>query len=172
MELGISIKGDLDVRRTVALAHQAEAAGFDYMWFADSHILWSDVYTQMAVCLDHTKRIRVGPLVTNPRVRDWSVAASIFARLVQFGDGRLDVAVGRGDSSVRVMGHRPATVETLTEYCDALRTMMRGEACEYDGARGPVQLSTTGPTLTSCRSGSRLTARARSPPQARMGTGW
>ena len=145
MELGISIKGDLDVRRTVALAHQAEAAGFDYMWFADSHILWSDVYTQMAVCLDHTKRIRVGPLVTNPRVRDWSVAASIFARLVQFGDGRVDVAVGRGDSSVRVMGHRPATVATLTEFCDAVRTMLRGEACEYDGAEGPVQLDWADP---------------------------
>ena len=138
MELGICIKGDLDVHRTVALAHQAEAAGFDYMWFADSHVLWSDVYTQMAVCLDHTSRLRFGPLVTNPRARDWSVAGSIFARLVQIGGGRLDIAVGRGDSSVRVMGRRPATIEQLSAFCDALRTMLRGEACEYDGAHGPV----------------------------------
>jgi len=27
MELGISIKGDLDIKRTIALAHQVEAAG-------------------------------------------------------------------------------------------------------------------------------------------------
>ena len=145
MELGICLKGDLDVRRTIALAHQAEAAGFDYMWFADSHILWSDIYTQMAVCLDHTRRLRVGPLVTNPKVRDWSVAASIFARLVQIGDGRLDVAVGRGDSSVRVMGQRPATLKQLTAFCDALRSMLRGDACEYEGASGPVQLDWADP---------------------------
>ena len=145
MELGICLKGDIDLRRTVALAHQAEAAGFDYMWFADSHVLWSDVYTQMAVCLDHTKRLRVGPLVTNPKVRDWSVAASIFARLAQFGDGRLDVAVGRGDSSVRVMGQRPATLKQLADYCDALRTMLRGETCEYEGANAPVQFDWADP---------------------------
>jgi probable F420-dependent oxidoreductase len=145
MELGICLKGDIDVRRTVALAHQAEAAGFDYMWFADSHVLWSDVYTQMAVCLNHTKRLRVGPLVTNPRVREWSVAASIFARLVQIGGGRLDLGVGRGDSSVRVMGRRPATLKQLTAFCAALRTMLRGEACDYEGAHGPVRLDWADP---------------------------
>ncbi len=140
MELGICLKGDLDVRRTIALAHQVEAAGFDYMWFADSHILWSDIYTQMAVCLDHTRRLRFGPLVTNPKVRDWSVVASIFARLIQIGDGRLDVAVGRGDSSMRVMGHRPATLAQLTAFCAALRAMIRGDPCDYDGVHAPVHL--------------------------------
>ena len=170
MELGICLKGDLDVRRTIALAHQAEAAGFDYMWFADSHILWSDIYTQMAVCLDHTRRLRVGPLVTNPKVRDWSVAASIFARLVQIGDGRLDVAVGRGDSSVRVMGQRPATLKQLTAFCDALRTMLRGEACEYEGASGPVQLDWADPYALPIWIAGIRAARARRPP-ARTGTG-
>ena len=145
MELGICLKGDLDLRRTVALAHQVEAAGFDYMWFADSHVLWSDIYTQMAVCLDHTRRLRFGPLVTNPRVREWSVAASILARLVQIGAGRLDVAVGRGDSSVRVMGQRPATLKQLTDFCAALRTMLRGETCDYENARAPVRLDWADP---------------------------
>ena len=145
MELGICLKGDLDVRRAIALAHQAEAAGFDYMWFADSHVLWSDIYTQMAVCLDRTKRLRFGPLVTNPRVREWSVAASMFARLVQIGEGRLDVAVGRGDSSVRVMGQRPATLDQLAAFCAALRAMLRGEACEYEGANAPVCLDWADP---------------------------
>ena len=145
MEFGICLKGDLDIGRTVALAHQAEAAGFDYMWFADSHVLWSDIYTQMALCLDHTRRLRFGPLVTNPRVREWSVVASIFARLVQIGGGRLDVAVGRGDSSVRVMGRRPATLGQLTAFCDSLRTMLRGEPCAYEGASGPVCLDWVDP---------------------------
>lgn len=138
MEFGISLKGDLDFKRTVALAHQVEAAGFDYFWFADSHILWSDIYTQMAVCMDHTERLRFGPLVTNPKVRDWSVAASTFAKLIQISDGRLDIGVGRGDSSMRVMGKTPATLAYTAEFCNAIRTMTRGENYQYPECPAPV----------------------------------
>lgn len=143
MEFGISLKGDLDFRRTVALARQAEDAGFDYVWFADSHILWSDVYTQMAVCMERTERVRFGPLVTNPKVRDWSVAASIFATLAKIGDGRLDVAVGRGDSSMRVMGRKPATLASLVEFCEAIKCMARGETYRYEACLAPVFMEWT-----------------------------
>ena len=39
MEFGIAFKGEIDPKRTVAIARQVEAAGFDYVWFFDSHIL-------------------------------------------------------------------------------------------------------------------------------------
>ena len=50
MEFGIAFKGDIGGERTIAIARQCEAAGFDYVWFFDSHILWSDCYSKMAVC--------------------------------------------------------------------------------------------------------------------------
>ena len=37
MEFGITFKGDISPKRTVALARQAELAGFTYAWFFDSH---------------------------------------------------------------------------------------------------------------------------------------
>ena len=138
MEFGIAFKGDLSHKRTLAIARQVEAGGFDYVWFFDSHIIWSDPYTQIAACMQHTDRVRFGPLVTNPKVRDWSVAASIFATLNRMSNGRMDMAVGRGDSSMRVMGKKPANLATLTEFVSAIRTMVSGESYKYDQSPNPV----------------------------------
>ena len=140
MEFGIAFKGDIGIERTIAIARQCEAAGFDYVWFFDSHILWSDCYTKIAVCMAHTERVRFGPLVTNPKVRDWSVAGSLFATLSDIGRGRFDIAVGRGDSSVRVMGKSPATLAYTAEFCDAMRKMVAGDTVQYADCPEPVYM--------------------------------
>jgi len=143
MEFGIAFKGDLSMERTIALCKQAEAGGFEYVWFFDSHILWSDPYTRMAVCMDHTERLTFGPLVTNPKVRDWSVNASMWATLLEIGEGRFDLGVGRGDSSMRVMGKKPATIAHTIEYCEAMRELVRGGTVQYADCPEPVYLEWT-----------------------------
>ena len=76
MEFGITFKGFVEPERARYLVRMAEHAGFDYCWFYDSHILWRDCYAAIAMCMEHTRDMRFGPLVTNPDVRDWSVAGS------------------------------------------------------------------------------------------------
>lgn len=132
MEFGITFKGDIDPKRTVAICRQAEVAGFDYVWFFDSHVLWRECYVTMAMCMEHTERVRFGPCVTNPGVRDWSVAASLFATLALQSDGRIDIGIGRGDSSRRVLGRKPLNVETMVEFAEAVKAMVRGDAVQYD----------------------------------------
>ena len=101
MKFGITFKGEGSPERTRHLVRQAEAAGFEYSWFFDSHILWRDSYVTIAMCIEHTQTMRFGPCVTNPGVRDWSVAASLFGSLAFQSRGRFDIGVGRGDSSLR-----------------------------------------------------------------------
>lgn len=144
MEFAVTFRGDIDKRRVVALCRQAEAAGFDYAWFFDSHVLWRDLYPQMAVAIEHTERLRFGPCVTNPVIRDWSVAGSLFAALAVQSEGRFDMGAGRGDSSVRVIGKRPATVARLEAFCRAMKAMVRGEEVRYAGAPAPVRFDWTG----------------------------
>lgn len=127
MKFGITFKGDISLERTIALCQQAEEAGFEYAWFFDSHVLWQECYTVIATCMAHTKTIRFGPLVTNPGVRDWTVAASTFSSLAKISGNRFDVAVGRGDSSLRMLGQKPRTVETTVNFMDFVKTMGRGE---------------------------------------------
>lgn len=140
MEFAITFKGDIDPRRTVALCKQAEQAGFSYAWFFDSHVLWRECYVTIAMCMEHTEKLRFGPCVTNPGVRDWSVAASLFATLALQSGGRFDIGLGRGDSSRRVLGKKPLTVETMVEFADAVKRMVRGEMVQYDDELAAVQL--------------------------------
>jgi probable F420-dependent oxidoreductase len=140
MEFGITFKGDIDPRRTVALCKLAEQAGFTYAWFFDSHVLWRECYVTMAMCMEHTERMRFGPCVTNPGVRDWSVAASLYATLAVQSGNRIEIGVGRGDSSRRVLGRKPLNVETMVEFGHAIKKMVRGDAVRYDEELAEVQL--------------------------------
>jgi probable F420-dependent oxidoreductase len=139
MEFGITFKGFVSPDRARKLVKMAEEAGFDYCWFYDSHILWRESFVAMAMCMEHTTKMRFGPCVTNPNVRDWSVAASLYASLALQSNGRFDIGLGRGDSSMRVMGKKPANLARLTEFTHKVKAMVRGEEVMYGQCEKPVK---------------------------------
>ncbi len=139
MEFGITFKGFVSPDRARYLVRQAEAAGFDYCWFYDSHVLWRESYVAMAMCMEHTTRMRFGPCVTNPNTRDWSHAASLFASLAKQSKGRFDIGLGRGDSAVRVMGKKPATLARLAEFAEKVKALVRGDEVIYGECPEPVK---------------------------------
>jgi probable F420-dependent oxidoreductase len=81
--------------------------------------------------MDHTERMRFGPCVTNPGVREWSVAASLYGTLAVQSGNRIDIGIGRGDSSRRVLGRKPLTVERMVDFGQALKGMVRGDEVTY-----------------------------------------
>jgi alkanesulfonate monooxygenase SsuD/methylene tetrahydromethanopterin reductase-like flavin-dependent oxidoreductase (luciferase family) len=133
MDFAITFKGDIAPERTVALAKQAEVAGFKYAWFFDSHVLWRECYVMTALCMANTTKIKYGPLVTNPGVREWSVAASLFATLCAQSNNRFEVGLGRGDSSRRMLGKKPMTIANMVEFTHAIKGMVRGDNVQYQG---------------------------------------
>ncbi len=132
MEFAITFKGDMEPERTKALCQQAEAAGFSYAWFFDSHVLWQECFATMAYCMAHTERLRFGPCVTNPGVRDWTVTASLFATLSKLSGGRADMGIGRGDSSRRVLNRKPLTLKNLVRCVETVRELAAGKAVDVD----------------------------------------
>lgn len=139
MEFGITFKGVVEPDRARKLVKQAEQAGFAYCWFYDSHILWRECYPAMAMCMEHTETLRFGPCVSNPNTRDWSLAASLWGSLALQSKGRLDVGLGRGDSAVRVMGKKPASLDRLAEFTHKVKAMIRGDEVMYGDCPNPVQ---------------------------------
>ncbi|MCG3142104.1 MAG: F420-dependent glucose-6-phosphate dehydrogenase [Anaerolineae bacterium] len=133
LDFGITLKSDLDVRREVKLAQQAEANGFGYIWTFDSHVLWQECYTRMALWAWNTKKLHIGTLVTNPIVRDITVTASGFATLQKISNGRMELGIGRGDSSRRVLGKKPTTNENLMNFVQEFRDLTGGKTVTYDG---------------------------------------
>ena len=70
-----------------------------------------------------TERVIVGPMVTNPGTRDWTVIASLFATLNEMFGNRTICGIGRGDSAVRVLGGRPTTLAELRECVHVIREL-------------------------------------------------
>ena len=139
MEFAICFKGFVEPNRAKALVRQAENAGFTYCWFYDSHILWRESFSAMAMCIEHTTKMRFGPCVTNPNTRDWSLAASMFGSLALQSNGRFDIGLGRGDSAVRVMGKKPAPLAKLEEFTHVVKGLVKGEEMQYGDAPNPIK---------------------------------
>ena len=144
MKFGITLKPDISVERIVALTRQAEQAGFEYGWIFDSHILWKEPYPLLTLMAQATHNMRLGPCVTNPAVRDLTVTASLFATLNLISGGRMELGIGRGDSSRRVLGKKPVTPAELERAVATFRELTAGREVQYEGQ--PARLSWVGTT--------------------------
>ena len=142
MQFGFTLKPEHTIERTLALTRQAEAAGFDYGWLFDSHVLWREPYVLLTLMAQATTRMRLGTCVTNPATREPSVTASALAVLDEVSGGRMDLGIGRGDSARRVLGKPPTTMATLEEAIGVIKALVEGRPVEYEGTR--LQLPWTG----------------------------
>src|SRR5208282_3178642 len=133
MQFGITLKPDISVERILGLTRQAEAAGFQYGWLFDSHVLWMDPYPLLTLMAANTQRMRLGTLVTNPAVRDLTVTSSLFATLNLISGGRMELGIGRGDSSRRVLGKKPVSWLQLESAVKTFRDLTSGREIEHDG---------------------------------------
>jgi probable F420-dependent oxidoreductase len=75
----------------------------------------------------------VGPMVTNPGTRDWSVTASLFATLNDMFGNRTVCGIGRGDSALRVIGQRPTSLATLGESMRVIKDLAEGREAVHHG---------------------------------------
>ncbi|WP_168626590.1 MULTISPECIES: TIGR03842 family LLM class F420-dependent oxidoreductase [unclassified Cryobacterium] len=134
MDFGAVLQTNPPAARTVHLAKLAEQYGFSHVWTFDSHLLWQEPYVIYSKILDETHRVIVGPMVTNPATRDWTVTASIFATLNEMYGNRTICGIGRGDSAVRVTNGAPTTLKTLREAVHVIRELANSRSVEYNDA--------------------------------------
>lgn len=122
------------------LLRLAERLAFDTFWVCDSHVIWNECYSLLGwlVGKSQSDRLEFGTMVTNPVSRDPIALASAFATLQDLTAGRMLCGLGRGDSAVRVLKRRPATV-AATEYAAvAIKTLGSGRSMDIDGV--PVEI--------------------------------
>lgn len=134
MDFGVVLQTNPPAWRVVELAKQAELAGFTHAWTFDSHLLWQEPFVIYSQILSSTHRLVVGPMVTNPATRDWTVTASLFATLNEMFGNRTVCGIGRGDSAVRVTNGAPTTLATLREAVHVIRELANDREVEYKGS--------------------------------------
>src|SRR3981081_12844 len=133
MDFGLTIKPDIAIERILNLTRQAEISGFSFGWIFDSHVIWKEPFPLLTLMAPNTKTKRVRTCVTNPAVRDVTVSASLFATLNLASQGRMELGIGRGDSSRRVLGKKPTTLENLEEFVRIFRNLNAGKTVDLDG---------------------------------------
>jgi probable F420-dependent oxidoreductase len=134
MDIGVVLQTTPPAARVIDLAKRAESLGFSHVWTFDSHILWEEPYVIHAQILAETRNVIVGPMVTNPATRDWTVTASTYATLNEMFGNRTVCGIGRGDSAVRVTNGKPTTLATMAEATHVIRELANGRSCEYKGS--------------------------------------
>jgi 5,10-methylenetetrahydromethanopterin reductase len=138
----------------VADARLAEDVGFSLVGVADSQSVFRELYTTMALCAQATRRVLIGPSVTNPITRHPAVAASGIATVDEIAPGRAFFGIGSGDSAILNLAERPATLADMRAYIGAVRALHARRETEWRG-RGvrltwapravPIYLSAEGP---------------------------
>jgi probable F420-dependent oxidoreductase len=133
MEFGVVLQPNPPASGVVAQMKRAEKAGFRYGWTFDSHVLWQETYVIYPRILAETSSLIVGPMVTNPGTRDWSVTASLFATLNDMYGNRTICGIGRGDSARRYIGLPPVSLATLSSAMEVIKGLAEGREVLHHG---------------------------------------
>ncbi len=133
LDFGVVFQTDPPAARVIDLAKRAEAYGFTHVWTFDSHLLWEEPFVIYSRILAETHKLVVGPMVTNPATRDWTVLASLFATLNEMYGNRTVCGIGRGDSAVRVINGKPVRLAELREAIGVIRGLANGGEVDYKG---------------------------------------
>ena len=133
MDFGVVLQTDPPASRVIELTRLAEANGFSHAWTFDSHVLWQEPFVIYSRMLAETERMVVGPMVTNPGTRDWTVLASLFATLNDMYGDRTICGMGRGDSALRYIGRKPRTLAKMAESMGVIKGLVAGDEVDYDG---------------------------------------
>jgi alkanesulfonate monooxygenase SsuD/methylene tetrahydromethanopterin reductase-like flavin-dependent oxidoreductase (luciferase family) len=129
MDFGIFMRpGHYSWNHNRALIEAAEAAGFRYVWFGDSHLIWQEVSPYLTLAAMQSETLRFGSLVTNPVTRHPTVMASTIATLNERSNGRAILGLGRGDSAVRTLGLDPMRMAAFRTVSQQIKALCRGDA--------------------------------------------
>jgi len=132
ISVGVGLLPALPVRELADAAAEAEARGYSCVWVPDERF-FRDVMVTLAAVARSTRRVRLGPCVTDPFVRHPAVTAAALATLQEAAHGRLVVGLGAGISGFGALGitsRRPAAA--IRAAVRLIRALCAGETVAMD----------------------------------------
>ena len=143
-----------------ALAQKCEQLGFDGLTLTDSQNISNETYIALTLAARATSSLMLGPGVTNPLTRHAAVTASAIATLQEVSEGRAILGIGRGDSSLFNIGHKPVPPSTFQNYIEVLQVYLNGRSLDTNGYESqlkwlnnadidkvPIDVAATGPKI-------------------------
>lgn len=158
MDISLGLYPDAPASDLLATVRLAEASGFACVWIADSHLLWREPHVLLGAAAVQTQRVRLATCVTNPLTRHPTVTAAAFVTLAEISAGRVVLGISVGDSALRTMGMKPASMAELSRCIRDLRALLTGHrvtlahggeaALGYGGDSPiPIAVAASGPKM-------------------------
>jgi len=120
--------------KTVYYAIQSEKRGFDNLWITD-HYNNRNVYVTLAATAMYTKKIIIGPGVTNPFLINPIMTTQSLTTLDELAPGRIVLGMGAGDKTTLAATGIEAKKQ-LSAVVDAIaifKAMLEGKSVNYEG---------------------------------------
>jgi 5,10-methylenetetrahydromethanopterin reductase len=116
------------------LAKEVERAGFEHIWICD-HYHNRYVHSVLARLATETRRVKLGPGVTNPYLTHPALTAAAIATLDELCDGRAVLGLSAGDpiylATLGVQLRNP--VESVEEAVHIIRELLAGKRVDFSG---------------------------------------
>ena len=148
------------VKNIEAMAKKCEDLDFNGLTLTDSQNLSNETYIALTLAARATTKLMLGPGVTNPLTRHAAVTASAIATLQELSEGRAILGIGRGDSSLFNIGHKPVPPRVFQTYIEALQIYLNGGSLDANGYESqlkwlestnnkkvPIDVAATGPKI-------------------------
>ncbi len=119
---------------TLKAVQLADKSGYRLAGSYDSQFLWLDPWIHYANWVASTSEILCGPFVTNTLTRHVTVTACAAATLDLYSSGRAFIGIGRGDSSVRMIGRKPIGLQEFESEIQRIRLLTSGQSTKIGGA--------------------------------------
>jgi 5,10-methylenetetrahydromethanopterin reductase len=133
LRTGLLLLPTHDPGRLGALADLAEGTGYDDLWLADERF-FREVYASLTLCALRTRRLRLGPCVTDPYSRHPALTAMAIATLDEISHGRAVLGIGAGVSGFRELGvDASRSAVAIREAIELIRRLLAGETASVKG---------------------------------------
>lgn len=134
MKFGVEFVPYMRLEKMVALAKQAERAGFQQIWVCD-HYHNRYVHSVLIKLALETRRVMLGPGVTNPYLVHPAVTAAAIATLNEVSNGRALLGFSAGDpiflETVGIKQQMPVTA--VRESIHIIRGLLAGKRVNFEG---------------------------------------
>lgn len=134
MKFGVEFVPYLKLNALVKLARLVERSGFEQIWICD-HYHNRYVYPVLTQLALQTRRVKLGPGVTNPYLVHPTVTAAAVATLNEISPGRVLLGISAGDpfflATVGVEQQKPVTA--VREATHIVRELLLGNRVSFTG---------------------------------------
>src|SRR3990172_2100192 len=128
--VGIGLLADRPLLDLARAAREAEAAGCEGVWVPDERF-FRDPYAVLAGIASGTRRVHVGPCVTDPFVRHPALTAMAIGTINEISGGRAVLGMGTGISGFSALRITPQrTLRRMRAGIGPIRALLRDGQAE------------------------------------------